>query len=238
MLFCERCRFQQSFRTHKATCPGRLDRVGDLTTRDDPNFGRRLVTLSQPARSQRYLFTGASRQSDSRRCLRQPPFFGEDQLGAHILVNTCAPRFTHCWDLAAATRTTAAHRALLDRPRSMASRISRSLCKLLRIRPSEAGQPFSTSAASLTPIKAGAPGWCQRSSSGRPRMPSLSVATGRRRHSRRLKPHSPASGCANPPAVTCRLQSRKFTPVRASARWFLSVQEPPRTDFVHSREPA
>jgi hypothetical protein len=39
-------------------------------------------------------------------------------------------------------------------------------------------------------------------------------------------------------AVTCRLQLRKFTPVHGSVRWFFSVQEPARTGFVHSREPA
>jgi hypothetical protein len=43
---------------------------------------------------------------------------------------------------------------------------------------------------------------------------------------------------ANPPVVTCRLQSREFAQVDASARWFFSVQEPSRTGFVHSREPA
>jgi hypothetical protein len=47
-----------------------------------------------------------------------------------------------------------------------------------------------------------------------------------------------AAGCANPPVVTCRLQSREFAQVDASARWFFSVQEPSRTGFVHSREPA
>src|SRR5271167_4831964 len=35
------------------------------------------------------------------------------------------------------------HHTLPDRPRSTASRISRSLCKLRRIRPNQAGQPIS-----------------------------------------------------------------------------------------------
>src|SRR5580704_2626319 len=40
------------------------------------------------------------------------------------------------------------HHTLPDRPRSTASRISRSLCKLRRIRPDEAGQPISGRALS------------------------------------------------------------------------------------------
>ena len=38
-------------------------------------------------------------------------------------------------------------------------------------------------------------------------------------------------------AVTRRLQFRRSASVHASARWFFSVQEPPRTGFVHSLEP-
>jgi hypothetical protein len=41
------------------------------------------------------------------------------------------------------------HHTLLDRPRSTASRISRSLCKLRRIRREEAGQPILGRALSL-----------------------------------------------------------------------------------------
>src|SRR5271166_4135851 len=41
------------------------------------------------------------------------------------------------------------HHILPDRPRSTASRISRSLCKLRRIRPNEAGQPISGRALSM-----------------------------------------------------------------------------------------
>src|SRR5271167_2716100 len=41
------------------------------------------------------------------------------------------------------------HHTLPDRPRSTASRISRSLCKLRRIRPNQAGQPISGRALRL-----------------------------------------------------------------------------------------
>jgi hypothetical protein len=47
-----------------------------------------------------------------------------------------------------------------------------------------------------------------------------------------------ATGCANPLAVTCRLQSRKFTPVSARSNPCTPVHEPSRPHFVHSREPA
>src|SRR5580700_9493789 len=44
------------------------------------------------------------------------------------------------------------HHTLPDRPRSTASRISRSLCKLRRIRPDEAGQPISGRALSVATV--------------------------------------------------------------------------------------
>src|SRR5580658_7174459 len=45
------------------------------------------------------------------------------------------------------------HHTLPDRPRSTASRISRSLCKLRRIRPDEAGQPISGRALSCRDVE-------------------------------------------------------------------------------------
>ena len=41
----------------------------------------------------------------------------------------------------------------------------------------------------------------------------------------------------DPPAVTRRLQFRKFTPVNERSSLFTLIHESVRTHFVHSREP-